>query len=135
MLGRASSSTNDTMQMVTHFFEKVYVPGKENALRPSTLYGYKHFYSRHLKPQIGDRRMCDVRLPVAQQALDAVAKAHPHVSSGLLRHLKWLGVAIFDFAAQKGAFNPRVKIPSPMSRFLERSTSPNQLGLLHSIRL
>lgn len=111
LLGEADSITTGTMQTVDNFVEKVYFPGKESALRPSTLYGYKHFYKRHMKPVIGEQRMCDTKLPVAQQMLDSVAKASPHLSTGLLRHLKWLGVAIFDYAAQQGAFNPESKNP------------------------
>jgi integrase len=57
------------------------------------------------------KRMCDMKLPIAQQMLDSVAQKSPHVSSGLLKHLKWLGVAIFNYAAQKGAFNSDAKNP------------------------
>ena len=80
-------------------------------MRPSTLAGYKDFYKRHLKPLFGNYRMCDVKLPIAQQMLNSVARENPHVSAGLLKHLKWLGVAIFDYAAQQGAFNPESKNP------------------------
>ena len=99
------------MQPVTQFVEKVYFIGKEGVLRPSTLAGYKDFYKRHLKPLLTDLRMCDMKLPVAQQILDDVASQNPAVSAGLLKHLKWLGVAIFHFAAQQGAFNPEKKNP------------------------
>ncbi len=111
LLGEAESVTTGSMQPVNDFVESIYFPGKEQALRPSTLYGYKHFYRRHMKSLIGDERMCDVNLPVAQRMLDSIARENPRVSSGLLRHLKWLGVAIFDYAAQQSAFNPQSKNP------------------------
>jgi integrase len=111
LLGEAESVTTGSMQLVNGFIEKVYFPGKKEVLRPSTLTGYKDFYKRHLKPQFEGKRMCDVRLPIAQQMLDSVARKSPHVSSGLLKHLKWLGVAIFNYAAQQGAFNSDAKNP------------------------
>ena len=52
-----------------------------------------------------------MKLHVAQQILDGIAEQNPHLSPGALKHLKWLGVAIFDFAAQQGAFNPDAKNP------------------------
>ena len=111
LLGETASITTGTMQPVNDFITKVYFPGKLGVLRPSTLAGYKDFYRRHLKQQFEGKRMCDIKLPFAQQMLDRVAKEKPHVSSGLLKHLKWLGVAIFDYAAQQGAFNPESKNP------------------------
>jgi integrase len=111
LLGETASITTGTMQPVNDFIAKVYFPGKLGVLRPSTLAGYRDFYKRHLKPLFENRRMCDIKLPVAQQMLDSVARKNPQVSAGLLKHLKWLGVAIFDYAAQQGAFNPESKNP------------------------
>jgi integrase len=111
LLGETASITTGTMQPINDFIEKVYFPGKHGVLRPSTLAGYKDFYKRHLKPLFEDRRLCDMKLPLAQQMIDNVARKNPHVSAGLLKHLKWLGVAIFDYAAQQGAFNPESKNP------------------------
>jgi hypothetical protein len=64
LLGGAASLTTGTMQPVNDFVEKVYFPGKEGVLRPSTLVGYKDFYNRHFKLVFKDRRMCDVKLPI-----------------------------------------------------------------------
>jgi len=111
LLGVADAVTTGTMQTVANFVEKTYFPGKKGTLRPSTLAGYRDFYRRHLKPLFENVRMCDMRLPVAQQMLDTIARENPHVSAGLLKHLKWLGVAIFDYAAQQDAFNPESKNP------------------------
>jgi integrase len=106
-----SKKTASTMQAVNDFVDNIYFPQKEYVLRPSTLTGYKDFYKRHFKPQFEGQRMCDIKLPVAQQMIDSIARDNPHVSAGLLKHLKWLGVAVFDFAAQQGAFNPDSKNP------------------------
>jgi integrase len=111
LLGETASVTTGTMQPVNDFIEKIYFPGKEGVLRASTLAGYRDFYKRHLKPEFESCRMCDVKLPVAQRILDKIAKSNPNVSAGLLKHLKWLGVAIFDYAAQHDAFNPESKNP------------------------
>ena len=111
LLGETASITTGTMQPVNDFIEKAYFPGKQGVLRPSTLAGYKDFYRRHLKPLFENRRMCDIKLPIAQQMLDSIARKNPQVSAGLLKHLKWLGVGIFDYAAQQGAFNPESKNP------------------------
>jgi integrase len=50
-------------------------------------------------------------LSTAQNILNAIAEKNPRISPGALKHLKWLGVAIFDFAAKRGAFNPDVQNP------------------------
>jgi hypothetical protein len=53
------------------------------------------------KPFFADRRMCDIKLPIAQQFLADIAKAKPHLSSGYFGHLKWLDVAIFNLLSRK----------------------------------
>jgi integrase len=64
-----------------------------------------------MKRLIGDCLMCEMKLPRAQQMIDTIAKESPYLSAGLFKHLKWLGVAIFDYAAQKDAFNPENRNP------------------------
>ncbi len=113
------------MQPVNDFVQKVYIPDMQGVLRPSTLAGHKDFYNRHLKPQVDGFRMCDVKLRIAQQMFDSVARTNPYVSAGLLKHLKWLGVAIFDYAAQRGAFNPESKNPFWDVAIPERTTFPH----------
>lgn len=111
LLGEAATVTTGTMQTVDTFVEQTYFPSIESSLRPSTVSGYKDFYVRRMKTLIGDCRMCDVKLPIAQQMLDDIAPKNCHVSAGELKHIKWLGKAIFKYAAQKGAFNPENKNP------------------------
>src|SRR5712692_1286852 len=103
--------TPSMMLLVNDFIDKIYFPHKTDTLRPSTLTGYKDFFRRNLKPKFEGLRMHEMKLHVAQRVLDDIAKENPHLSPGALKHLKWLGVAIFDFAAQQGAFNPDAKNP------------------------
>lgn len=106
-----SRMTPSMTLFINDFVERTYFPGKKETLRPSTLAGYKDFFRRNLKPAFKGLRMHEMRLHVAQQIIDGIAEAHPHLSPGAMKHLKWLGVAIFDFAAQQGAFNPDSKNP------------------------
>jgi integrase len=106
-----SKLTASHIQLVTDFVENVYFPAKKNVLKPSTITGYRDFYSRNLKPEFGLMRMTDVNLATAQGILNSVAKKNPNISPGALNHLKWLGVAIFEFAAKNGAFNSDAQNP------------------------
>src|ERR1700676_1649761 len=72
---------------------------------PPFLYGAGQLLVCRALPESGCQRF---HLPWASQSL---ARENPQVSAGLLKHLKWLGVAIFDYAAQQGAFNPESKNP------------------------
>jgi integrase len=108
----SSRMTPSTMQAVNDFIEYVFFPRKKETLRPSTLFGYKHVWQRHLKSRLKGMRMCDFRLQVAQQLLDGIARETPSLSSSLsLRHIKWFCVSIFNLAAQLDAFNPNLKNP------------------------
>jgi integrase len=107
----ASRMTPSAMQFVNDFIENIYFPRKQDTLKPSTLIGYKDFFRRNLKPAFEGRRMCDMKLHVAQEILDGIARQNSHLSPGAMKHLKWLGVAIFDFAARQNAFNPDAKNP------------------------
>jgi integrase len=107
----ASKLTPNARQAITDFVEHVYFPIKEKVLKPSTVVGYKDFYNRNLKPEFTGLRMADVNLGTAQNILNTIAENNPRLSPGALKHLKWLGVAIFDFAAKRGAYNPDVQNP------------------------
>ena len=107
----ASKLMPSATQGVTNFVERVYFPAKERVLKPSTLTGYKDFYNRNLKPEFAQLRMADVNLAAAQSILNSVAAKNPRISPGALKHLKWLGVAIFDFAAKQGSFNADAQNP------------------------
>ena len=83
------------------------------------MFGYRHIYDRHVKPQLNGKSMKDITLPVAQSFLNKIATATP-LSSTSLRHIKWFLKAAFDVARFEGAYdaasvNPfeEVKIPKP----------------------
>jgi integrase len=110
-LGKADTMTTDTMQPVNDFIEHFYFPGRKDDLRASTLFGYMNLHSRHLKSRFKGLRLCDFKLQLAQDILNRIAKENPRLSPQTLRHLKWFSVAVFNFAAQQGAFNPEAKNP------------------------
>jgi integrase len=106
-----SRMTPSSMQRVSDFVEHIYFPKKieSNALRPSTVVGYRNLYRRHLKSHF-DRRLCDFKLQDAQQLIDAIAREKP-LSSQTLKHIKWFSVSVFNLAAQMGAFDANLKNP------------------------
>jgi hypothetical protein len=103
--------TPSMMQTVNAVVENIYYPCKKKTLKPSTLTGYKDFFRRNLKRTFEGLRLCEMKVRVAQQILDGIAKAQPHLPPGALKHLKWLGVPIINFAAKRGAFNSDAKNP------------------------
>ena len=116
--GRHSSKfTQGVTQSVADFIEATYFPKQKDKLKPSTLFGYRHIYNHHVKPQLNGESMMDITLPVAQTLLDKMAARLP-LSSTSLRHIKWFLKAVFDVARFEGAYdaasiNPfeEVKIP------------------------
>jgi integrase len=110
-LGQAATMTADSMQPVNDFIANVYFKGRKDDLRASTLVGYRNLHARHLKPRFDGLRLCDFKLQIAQDILNLIARENPHLSSQTMKHLKWFSVSVFNFAAQKGAFNPEAKNP------------------------
>jgi integrase len=118
----SSKFTEGVTQSVVDFLETTYFPKQAEKLKPSTLFGYRHLYDRHVKPRLNGESMRDFTLPVAQKFLDKVAAATP-LSSTSLRHVKWFLKAAFDVARMEGAYdaasiNPfeEVKIPRASKR-------------------
>jgi integrase len=110
-LGRAATMTADSMQPVNDFITNVYFNGRKDDLRASTLVGYKNLHSRHLKSRFDGMRLCDFKLQIAQDILNRIARENAHLSPQTMKHLKWFSVSVFNFAAQRGAFNSEVKNP------------------------
>jgi integrase len=125
-----SKMTPSTMQLLTDFVEHVYFPAKKSsgALKASTLVGYDNLYEHHFKARIEGKRMCDFAPRVAQQFVDAVAaNAGKPLSSQTLRHVKWLGVSVFDHAKNVGAFpdhyeNPFFRVKIPKTKYVSQPT-------------
>jgi integrase len=135
-LGKADAMTADTMEPVNDFIEKVYFPGKRDDLRASTLIGYKNLHSRHLKSPFEGLRLCDLKLQVAQEILNRIARENPHLSSQTMKHLKWFSVSVFNFAAQQGAFNPEAKNPffhAAIPKTPQHRSEPTRLATLDQV--
>jgi integrase len=95
---------------VADFIETTYFPRQTEKLKPSTLFGYRHLYDRHTKPQLSGESMKDFTLPVAQRFVDKIAAATPLASTSL-RHIKWFLKAVVDFARMNGGYDPTLLNP------------------------
>jgi integrase len=106
----SSNFTEGVTQSVADFVEATYFPKQAEKLKPSTVFGYRHLYERHVKPNLNGESMRDFTLPVAQRLLDKIAAATP-LSSASLRHIKWFLKAIFDVARMNGGYDPTLLNP------------------------
>jgi integrase len=126
--GSADSSkfTPAATQLLADFIEHVYFAEQASKLKPSTLYGYKHVFARHIKPLLTTERMVDFRLPTAQKFIDRVAESRP-LSSTTLHHVKWFLKAVFDVARAEevydsSAMNPFQEVKCPKGRKQKQPT-------------
>lgn len=96
--------TTATTQSVSHFIQHSYFPYAEqkSGLAPSTVFGYKHIFSKHLKPRLEATRLCDFRTATGQQLLDRI-RHEAELSSTSLKHIKWFLVAALNYAKQTDA--------------------------------
>jgi integrase len=122
----SSKFTPSSTQLLADFIEKIYFPKQTAKLKPSTLYGYKHVFARHIKPLLSDERMVDFRLPTAQKFIERVAESRP-LSTTTLHHVKWFLKAVFDVARAEGAYdvtsvNPFAEVKSPKGRKQKQPT-------------
>jgi integrase len=96
--------TTATTQSVSNFIEHTYFPNSEqkSSLAPSTIFGYKHIFSKHLKHRLEATRLCDFRTATGQQLLNQIAE-ESGLSHTSLKHIKWFLVAILNYAKQVDA--------------------------------
>lgn len=96
--------TTATTQTAAHFIEHSYFPHveQENTLAPSTICGYKHIFTKHLKNHLIDIRLCDFRTATGQTLLNRIA-AETELSHTSLKHIKWFLVAALNYAKQTDA--------------------------------
>jgi integrase len=106
----SSKFTQGVTQPVADFIEATYFPKQKEKLKPSTLFGYRHLYDRHVKPQLNGESMKDFTLPEAQELLEKIANATP-LGSASLRHIKWFLKAVFDVARRNGGYDPTILNP------------------------
>src|ERR1035437_6618673 len=96
--------TTATTQSVSNFIEHTYFPYAEqkSGLAPSTIFGYKHIFSKHLKHRLETKRLCDFRTATGQGLLNQIAE-ETGLSHTSLKHIKWFLVAALNYAKQVDA--------------------------------
>jgi integrase len=96
--------TTATTQTVSNFIEHTYFPHVEGeaTLAPSTIFGYKHIFTKHLKGRLASIRLCDFRTATGQELLNRVAQ-ETSLSHKSLKHIKWFLVAALNYAKQVDA--------------------------------
>lgn len=138
-----SKFTPSLTQLVSDFIENVYFPKQAAVnpqtstanLKPSTLFGYRHIFKRHVKPNLNGERMNDIRIPQAQKLFDKIAAAVP-LSSRSLSHIKWFLKAVFDFARKEeaydsGSVNPFAEVSLP--RIRKETSTPTRYATLDNV--
>lgn len=107
-----------TSQQIIDFIERVYFP-KMSAINPatgaaplkdSTLFGYRHLFSRHIKPNLNGELMRQMDMSAALKLLEKIA-ATTKLSGRSLSHIKWFMKAVFDVAKVEKAFDPNFVNP------------------------
>jgi integrase len=97
--------TTATTQTAANFIEHVYFPHVEQAakLAPSTIFGYKHIFTKHLRDRLANVRLCDFSTGTGQGLLNRIAE-EAKLSHTSLKHIKWFLVAAINYAKQVDAF-------------------------------
>jgi integrase len=106
-----------TTQSVREFIEHRYFPHveQEDSLAPSTIFGYRHMFEKHLKDRLSDVSLCDFDTPTARKLLQRIA-TEAKLSHTSLKHYKWFLAAVFKCAINEGTFKgvnpiPDVQLP------------------------
>jgi integrase len=96
--------TTATTQSASNFIEHTYFPYAEqkSGLAPSTIFGYKHIFSKHLKDRLATTKLCDFRTATGQGLLNQIAEK-TGLSHTSLKHIKWFLVAALNYAKQVDA--------------------------------
>ena len=96
--------TTVTTQTVANFIEHVYFPHVEQTakLAPSTIFGYRHIFTKHLRDRLADVRLCDFSTGTGQRLLNQIEE-EAGLSHTSLKHIKWFLVAALNYAKQVDA--------------------------------
>lgn len=127
---------------MSDFIESIYFP-RQSAIDPktgvarlksSTLFGYRHLFNRHVKPNLNGEMMRHMDLQAAQRLMDKIASS-VSLSSRSLQHIRWFLKAVFDVAQLEKAYdenrvNPFEKVELP--RTTKRST-PTRYATLDNV--
>jgi integrase len=129
--------TTATTQSASNFIEHSYFPHVEEAatLAPSTIFGYKHIFTKHLRDRLANVRLCDFRTATGQQLLNQIEK-EAELSHTSLKHIKWFLVAALNYAKQTDALqtdgNPMEHTKVPKGAETEQ-TKAYSLKEIHSM--
>ena len=103
-------------QRLSDFIEHKYFPAIGDKKRPSTVFGYKHIFTKHVKNRLGDVRLFDFDASTAQKLLRTIAD-ESGLSHTSLKHIKHFLAGVITFAIQEGdlklAANPIQLIEIP----------------------
>jgi integrase len=96
--------TTANTQTVSNFIEHFYFSHvtKAATLAPSTVFGYKHIFTKHLRDRLASVRLCDFRTATGQGLLNQIAE-ESELSNTSLKHIKWFMVAALNYAKQVDA--------------------------------
>jgi integrase len=96
--------TTATTQTASNFIEHTYFPyaKQKSGLAPSTIFGYRHIFSKHLKDRLATTKLCDFRTATGQGLLNQIAE-ETGLSHASLKHIKWFLVAALNYAKQVDA--------------------------------
>lgn len=112
-------------QRLADFIEFKYFPGITERKRPSTVFGYKHIFNKHIKSRLGDIRLFDFDAATGQKLLRTIAE-ESGLSHTSLKHVKHFMAGVITFAIQEGDLklpaNPIQLIETPKGEEASKDT-------------
>lgn len=104
--------TTAATQTVATFIEHTYFPHveQEKVLAPSTISGYRHIFTKHLKKRLGNTALCDFSTATGYKLLNQISK-EAKLSRTSLKHIKWFMAAVFKLAKNVDAYRDANPIP------------------------
>jgi integrase len=115
-------------QRLSDFIENKYFPSMESKLRRSTVFGYKHIFTKHIKSRLEDIRLFDFDAAVAQKLIRKIAN-DSGLSHTSLKHIKHFLAGVITFAIQEGDLrlpaNPIQLIETPKGEESEETYAYN----------
>ena len=124
----------ESSRLVTDFIENTFLPYVKLNLRAST---YNHYsraiYERHVKNQIGDLRLRDIRTVHIQKLIASIPTRFPHLSHRTLTRVKTFLSSAFKHAKREGILdgeNPvrDVSVPGKPRKFKAPTYTMQEFG-------
>jgi integrase len=105
---------------IVDFVERVYFPGLEGKLAPSTIKGYQDAWKCHIRHRVGNKRVRDFRTVDGEEIMLDVDREHgKELAHGTYRWIKVSLSAIFTYAKRKGVYdgvNPMTGVSIPKGK-------------------